>query len=209
MIYWNDMNKIIIGVVAVLVLGFGILFFTGDNSNTGTQETLTTWTNIQGATTSKIQIVEYADFQCPACGFMHEIIKELQIKYPNQIALTFKNFPLINIHRNALLAAKTAEAAGKQGKYFEMHDMLFETQKDWAVLPSPKEKFTEFARALSLNLEIFDKDINSKEIEDKIKADIQDGTKAKITGTPTLFINGVKVENGGIEAKIKSILEIK
>jgi len=203
------MNKIIIGVVAVLVLGFGILFFTGDNSNTGTQETLTTWTNIQGATTSKIQIVEYADFQCPACGFMHEIIKELQIKYPNQIALTFKNFPLINIHRNALLAAKTAEAAGKQGKYFEMHDMLFETQKDWAVLPSPKEKFTEFAKTLALNIDQFDKDINSKEIEDKIKADIQDGTKAKITGTPTLFINGVKVENGGIEAKIKSILEIK
>jgi len=203
------MNKIIIGIIAVLVLGFGILFFTGDNSSTGTQGTLTTWTNIQGATTSKIQIVEYADFQCPACASMHGITKELQKNYPNQIALTFKNFPLTGIHRNALLAAKVAEAAGKQGKYFEMHDMLFETQKDWAVLPSPKEKFTEFARALSLNLEIFDKDINSKEIADKIKADIQDGTKAKITGTPTLFINGVRVENGDIEAKIKSILEIK
>ena len=203
------MNKIIIGVVAVLVLGFGILFFTGDVSNTGTQETLTTWTNIQGATTSKIQIVEYADFQCPACGFMHEIIKELQIKYPNQIALTFKNFPLINIHRNALLAAKTAEAAGKQGKYFEMLDILFETQKDWSVLPNPKEKFTEFAKTLALNLEQFETDINSKEIADKIKADIKEGTKANVKGTPTLFVNGTQVNNGNLEMEIKKILELQ
>lgn len=201
------MNKIFVGIIAVLVIAFGAIFFLG-NSDDNTPSIVTMWENTQGKADAKVKITEYADFQCPACGFMYTILKDIKQKYPNNVAITFKNFPLTQIHQNALYGAKAAEAAGKQGKYFEMHDVLFEKQADWSTgtPANAKTKVESYAQALGLDIVKFNADINSKEIADKIKADLNEGKKAKITGTPTLFINGEKIENKDVEAKIMSIL---
>lgn len=201
------MNKIFVGIIALLVGIFGAIFFLGNSDDT-TPSNITMWENTKGNNDAKVKITEFADFQCPACAFMHTILKDIQKKYPNDIAMTFKNFPLTQIHQNALYGAKAAEAAGKQGKYFEMHDILFEKQSDWSVgTPvNAKTKVESYAQILGLDMLKFNTDINTKEIADKIKVDLNEGKKAKITGTPTVFINGEKVENRDIETKIISIL---
>lgn len=201
------MNKIFVGIIAVLIITFGAIFFLG-NSDDNTPSVATVWENTQGKADAKVKITEYADFQCPACAYMHGFLKEIKKQYPNDVAITFKNFPLTQIHQNALYGAKAAEAAGKQGKFFEMHDVLFEKQKEWSTSTpaNAKVKVEEYARALALDMAKFATDSNSKEIADKIKADLSDGKKVKITGTPTILINGEKIENKDLEAKIMSIL---
>lgn len=203
-----NMNKIIIISVGIIVASFGALFLTRSSNENTIPVSTASWINVQGLPTAKVQITEYADFQCPACAYMHGFLKDIKQKYPNDVSLTFKNFPLTQIHQNALYGAKAAEAAGKQGKFFEMHDMLFEKQGEWSTgtPTNAKTKVEGYAQTLGLDIAKLNIDINSKEIADKIKSDLNEGKKAKITGTPTIFINGEKVENKDVETKISSIL---
>ncbi len=144
---------------------------------------------------AKVMLVEYSDFQCPACGQYHSLIKQVLEKYKDQIGFVQRHFPLQQ-HENAIVAARAAEAAGKQGKFYEMGDLLFTNQKDWEELDEPVKTFEGYANKLKLNMDQFKKD-NTDAFDKKIEADRLSGVALGVNSTPTFFLNGVKLSNPG------------
>ncbi len=152
--------------------------------------------HLRGATSSpKAVLVEYSDFQCPACAGYEPMIQDLVATYGNQgLVLVYRHYPLPQ-HNKALLMARAAEAAGEQGRFWEMHDLIFVDQEKWANLGAiDAQKTVEgYAGQLKLNLSAFSKALNSKKVEDKIKTDMESGRTALVVGTPTFFLNGQEV----------------
>lgn len=149
----------------------------------------------QGGIDAPVTIVEYSDFQCPACSLYAPVINELGTIFGDQIQLIYRNYPLSSIHNNAQLAAQAAEASGLQGKFFEMHDLLFSRQDAWSDLADPTETFVSYANELELDLDRFKVDLVSAEVKQAILADIDSGNASNISGTPTFFLNGVEIDN--------------
>jgi len=202
------MKTLLIGIVVIALGFFGLVWFKGaptDDTTIGVIGEYTSFT--KGPATAKVKLTEYADFQCPACGAMAPTVADLLAKHPNDIELTFKHFPLTQIHPRALLAAKASEAAGKQGKFFEMYDKLFAGQTTWASNSKAEEIFVGYATELGLNVDQFKTDLKDATIAAKIKSNQAEGAKNNVQGTPTFFINGLKVENTalvtGVEAALK------
>ena len=150
---------------------------------------------IKGNKESKVIITEYSDFQCPACASYYELVKMINKEFGDKIAFVYRHFPLKNIHANAEIAALSAEAAGRQNKFWEMHDMIFENQKNWEGEKNAKEIFIGYAEELGLNSEQFKNDLDSKELKDKVEADYQSGVKAGVNHTPTFFVNSKEIQN--------------
>lgn len=142
--------------------------------------------------TGSVKVVEFGDYQCPACGQAHPILKKIMKEYKGKISFYFRNFPLTQLHSNAIVSAQAAEAAAKQDKFWEMHDKLYETQSEWSTLSNEAavEKFNSYATALGLNLDQFKQDEASEAIKAIITGDTGDGNSLKIQGTPTIFVNG-------------------
>ncbi|MET0980139.1 MAG: DsbA family protein [Candidatus Saccharimonadales bacterium] len=153
--------------------------------------------HVYGNADSKVVLIEYGDFQCPGCGSMHPTIKTITEKYKDQVAFVFRNFPLTQIHPNALVAASAAEAAGLQGKYWEMHNVLFENQNAWksASVTDRIDIFAQYAQTLGLDVEKLKTDLGSENVAKKIKFDMGVGKMINVTGTPTFYLNGKVVEN--------------
>jgi len=138
---------------------------------------------------SPVIIEEFGDYQCPPCGQLYPELKQIESEYGDQVKIVFRHFPLMKMHKNALLAAHAAEAARNQNKFWEMHDRLYRNQKDWAELADPKPVFDAYARQLNLKLDQFDSDLQSNLIDQRISADLQRGTSMGVTGTPTVFLD--------------------
>ena len=138
---------------------------------------------------SPVVLEEYGDYQCPPCGQLYPELKQIEKEYGNQVQIVFHHFPLMKLHKNALLAAHAAEAARNQNKFWDMHDLLYRNQKEWSELADPRAVFESYAKQLSLNLDVFDRDLASNQIDQKISADIQRGTAQGVTGTPTVFLD--------------------
>ena len=132
---------------------------------------------------AKVTIVEFSDFQCPACKQAQYLVKEILQQYPDQIRLVYRHFPLIQIHKNAFAAAELAEAAYGQEKFWEMHDLLFERQGEWA---ENKEKLEEYRRALGID--------EAGDYKELVQRDIRDGQALGVNATPTFFVNGKKTD---------------
>ena len=149
---------------------------------------------------NKIVLVEYSDFQCPACQLYEQMISALEEdpeakNVMEKVTLVYRNFPLDQIHPNAREAAYAAEAAGKQDKFFPMHDLLFENQTAWSEQPDPTQVFEGYAKELNLSLDQYKKDYDSSAVREKVQADFLSGTNADVQGTPTFFLNGSKIQN--------------
>jgi len=153
---------------------------------------------------AKVILIEYSDFQCPACAAYYSMVKQIGKEFKN-VSVVYRHFPLSQ-HANARPAAQAAEAAGKQGKFWEMHDMLFENQTIWSGLTSADETFNTYARTLGLDVEKFKTDFNSAEIKTKIEADYQSGAD-QIDGTPTFFLNDKKLQNPKNYDEFRSIIQ--
>lgn len=139
-----------------------------------------------------ITLVEFLDMECESCRAAHPQIKQILEDYQGQITYVVRYFPL---HKNSELAMKTVEAAGEQGKYWEMFDLLFERQTEWGEKSEPQTAlFTAYAEELGLDMAKFSATLESSEYEDKIERDRRDGIAAGVSGTPTVFINGEVVE---------------
>jgi protein-disulfide isomerase len=138
---------------------------------------------------SPVVLEEYGDYQCPPCGQLYPELKKVEAEYGNQLRIVFHHFPLAKVHKNAMAAARAAEAARGQNKFWEMHDRLYLNQKAWAEVDDPLPIFTSYARELKLNVEQFTRDMQSSEVEQRIDADVQRGTALGVTGTPTVFID--------------------
>lgn len=153
--------------------------------------------HVIGKADSNIVVIEYADFQCPGCTAAFPQIKAVTDSYKSSIAFVYRNFPLTSAHQHAFAAAATAESAGLQGKYWEMHDMLFQNHETWSVV-TPAERdtiFEGYASQLGLNLTQFRSDLSSQKVADKINTDRALGTKSGVDSTPTLYLNGAKIES--------------
>lgn len=195
----NSDAKFTLGVIiSTLVLVAGGIFLAGklgSNSGKADPKILIRDDSYKMASSSAtVSLVEFSDFECPACGAYHPVVKKLLSDYKDKIAFVYRNFPLEQ-HKNAVPAAVAAEAAGKQGKYWEMFDIIFEKQNEWSTSTSPNDIFKSYASVLKLNPEQFDKDLGSEDIRKKIQRDYDDGVKVGIDSTPTFFVNYRKLEN--------------
>jgi protein-disulfide isomerase len=211
----NKYGWIIFSVVVVGLLG-GLVAYTrstnpaidvsGVNNNSTLKaipESGNIADHIEGKTDSKVVLIEYGDYQCPSCGSAYPNVNTLMNEYSDRVALIFRNFPLTSIHPNAKVAAASAEAAGLQGKYWEMHNVLYENQKSWETLDATKrvDAFVGYANQLGLDTTKFKTDLSSTDINKKITYDMTLGKANGVDATPTFFLNGKKLDEataGGI-----------
>lgn len=143
--------------------------------------------HIQGPSSAVVTLVEYGDYQCPFCGDVSPAIRKLQQSFGDRLRFVFRNFPQTRIHAYAQRAAEAAEAAGGQGKFWEMHDYLYEHQQALDA-----ENLMQAAVALGLDKVKFSRDVAEHAYADRVQQDIQSGIDSGVGGTPTLFINGVR-----------------
>lgn len=155
---------------------------------------------------ARINIVKYSDYQCAYCKYYIPIEKELKEEYGDDISITTKHFPL-SMHEFAQLASRAAEAARVQGKYQEMHDMIFAGQEQWSR-GNAETMFIGYASELDLDVEKFRSDMNSAEMQRIVMADKREGMELDVNSTPTFYVNGTKVErNPRTTAEFKTIIE--
>jgi protein-disulfide isomerase len=150
---------------------------------------ISTHDHAEGPADAPLILVEYGDYQCPYCGAAYPVIKRLQKKLGKKLRFVFRNFPLTQAHPYALISAGAAEAAALQGKFWEMHDLIFEQQ----TLLKP-EIIATWAKSIGLNLDKFENDIKQDVVEKRIKEDRQSGIRSGVNGTPTFFINGTRYD---------------
>jgi protein-disulfide isomerase len=143
----------------------------------------------QGPADARLTLVEYGDYQCPFCGAAYPVVKRLQRSFDRELRFIFRNFPLTEAHPFALIAAEAAEAAALQGKFWEMHDLLFENQAQLEPAAIPV-----WARELGLDLEKFGTSIRQGEVARRIKDDRRSGIASGVNGTPCFFINGARFD---------------
>ncbi|HWT39907.1 MAG TPA: thioredoxin domain-containing protein [Dongiaceae bacterium] len=205
----NKVGWIIFSAVVVLALG-GLIVWTrianppinlsGVNNNSIIAASTSNGNiadHVTGKLDSKVMFIEFGDYQCPSCGGAYPNLKTLLNDYGSKITFVFRNFPLTTIHPNARAAAAVAEAAGLQGKYWEMHDTLYQNQNDWNSLDTTQRAkvFDGYAQTLGLNMDQFHKDIASSRVDQKISFDQALGKQENVDATPTFFLNGKKLDD--------------
>lgn len=188
-------NRFIAILIACVAIFLGLIFFTKRSSNSPSLQTVSPSSHIQGNGSTGVVMTEYGDFQCPACGAFYPTVKEVQTKYNDQIKFQFRNFPLVGLHPNAMTAHRAAEAADKQGKFWEMYDVIYSRQSAWESSKTAATIFKGYAKELGLDMDRYNLDVASSEIQSVINKDIAEGKKLNITGTPTFFIDGKLIDN--------------
>ncbi len=139
----------------------------------------------EGPASAPVTLVEYGDYECPYCGAAYPIVKEIQQRLGARLRFVFRNFPITTAHPHAEHAAEAAEAAGAQGKFWEMHDYLYEHQH-----ALPDRKLEEYAAAVGLDVERFDRDMEGQAYRERVRSDFMSGVRSGVNGTPSFFING-------------------
>lgn len=154
---------------------------------------------VKGDKDAKVVLVEYSDFQCPACARLYLLVKQLEKEFGAKAFFVYRHFPLKNLHQNAEPAAFASEAAGRQNKFWAMHDLLFDKQTEWSDKDDAKEVFFQYAQELGLDVEKFKSDLDSQEVKEKVANDILSGQRGGVRGTPAFFINGKIVQKNPID----------
>ncbi len=179
-------------VLAVLLIGGAFLYsnYSSNQANIG----LTFEDHIKGNPDAAVTLTEYSDFQCPACQQFSTIVDEVLKAHEGKIRFEYKHFPLITIHQNSVLAARAAESAGQQGKFFEMHDTLFANQNTWEASANPQIFFNQYAQEIGLNVDTFKTHMRASAIRDRVMESYNAARELNLTGTPTFYLNGVQME---------------
>jgi protein-disulfide isomerase len=192
-----------IGIVTIIIVIAAVFFFGGKSQNKETEKITADQTKALvkkdshkiEAKGAKVTIVEFGDFQCPACGSAYPIVEKILQDYKGKVTFVFRQYPL-PAHQNAHAAAEAAEAAGAQGKFFDMYNALYSNQKDWGESKNAMDYFKKYAEAMDLDMEKFVSDVEGKKYAAKIQADQNDGNAAGISATPTFFINDEMIVGG-------------
>ncbi|HEX5798162.1 MAG TPA: thioredoxin domain-containing protein [Candidatus Saccharimonadales bacterium] len=189
------MSKEFIAVVIVVVVGlFGLFTVTKKDTGSNPASDVQPTSHTVGKGTKNVTLIEYGDLQCPACQQFYPLLKQIKEEYGDKITFQFRHFPLNQSHPHAYQAARAAEAAGKQGKFFEMHDLLYENQQSWTGLSDVTSTFEGFAEQIGLDIEQYKNDVISADVGAAIDADIKAGQAIGANATPTFVINGQKIE---------------
>ncbi len=200
------MDKRFIVILAVIVAAFGgLLWFTNKGKNNTGDGSGQVSNHVQGAGTKGVTLVEYGDFECGGCYQYFPVVKQVKAKYGDDITFQFRHFPLTQAHPNAMAAHRAAEAAGLQGKFFEMHDQLYQNQPNWSAANGTSstaaiKTFEAYAVSLGLDITKFQQDFAAVSVNGTINADYEAGSKAGVSGTPTFFINGKKYETENLRS---------
>src|SRR3989338_3839444 len=209
------MRKILIwgGVIAGLVAVLLVVAYLGSRSQEVKALTLSVpvsdadWKT--GPASASATIVEYSDFQCPACAAFYPVVEQVLKDYGDKMIFVYRHFPLRSIHKNSDLAARASEAAGKQGKFWEMHNMLFEKQEEWAEKSNSDAQalFVGYAKTLGLDEKAFVQYIDSDAARKSVNDSLIGGEQAGINSTPTFFLNGRQMLYTSIDGFIKQITD--
>lgn len=200
----KSFRRLMVWLVAILLVGgslAGVFYLAKtakpiENTNgSGLRDEVSSEDWVGGNPEAAVTLVEYADFQCPACGQYHSIIKKLEEELGTQVRFVFRHFPLSRTHPNAEAAAVAVEAAGRQGKFWEMRNILFERQNDWSKKPNPRTAFVAYAQELGLTIDQFENDMELDAIKEKIQTQFNGGVASGVNSTPTFLLNGEKIEN--------------
>ncbi len=195
-------GTVILTIISVVILfGFLLLVYTLTNKPTNTDfpqiNKIKADDHLKWSPAKKNILVEYGDFQCPACGNFFVFEKQAieasgspNINLTKKITFVFRHFPLSQVHPNAFAGAYAAEAASNQGQFWQMHDLLYKNQNLWVGSSTPKDFFAKYAKQLNLNIQQFTKDEDSQAVKDRVNEDMLAGEQAGINSTPTLFLNG-------------------
>jgi protein-disulfide isomerase len=151
--------------------------------------------HVRGVESAAVTLEEFGDFECPACGGLDPGLRKISKDYGDRVRLVFREFPL-QMHKYSFIAARAAEAAGLQEKFWEMHDMLYDHQEEWKDAPEPRDIFNSYAAKLGLDVEKFKTDLERQDLADRIKQDYDRGVSLNVRGTPTLFVNGEELMPG-------------
>lgn len=183
----------ILGVIAVIVVG-AIWISNEKKANAPTGNVKPT-SHIEGKSTTGVTLVEYGDYECPYCGQYFPVVKQVAAEYANQITFQFRNLPLTQLHPNAFAGARAAEAAGLQGKFWQMHDMLYTDQDQWVNSSDPEPTFDTYAQQLGLNVTRFKSDYAGNEVNNLINADVAAFNKTGAEeATPSFFLDGKQIQ---------------
>jgi protein-disulfide isomerase len=195
----------ILGVIAVIVVG--AIWITNNKKAAAPSSNASATNHVEGKNATGIKLVEYGDYECPYCGAYYPIVKQVVAEYANQITFQFRNLPLTQLHPNAFAGARAAEAASLQGKFWQMHDMLYENQDSWVNSSSPSSIFNSYAQQLGLNVTKFKSDYASDEVNNLINADVDAFNKTGAQeATPTFFLDGKQVQPTETVASFEQII---
>ena len=179
---------IAIGILtAIILIGYLVSRIPGIRSTYGEGDP------VKGNLQAKVRIVEYSDFQCPACQYAQGALKQVVEEYGETVQIIFNDFPLVTNHPNALPAAEAAQCAYSQQKFWEYHDLLYEGQNIWAETTDPQPHFLDYARITGLNIEQFTMCIENRETQKAVRTDMKEGEALRIRSTPTFFINDTRL----------------
>jgi protein-disulfide isomerase len=163
-----------------------------------------------GPDSAPVHLEEFGDFQCPPCGLFHPILEEMRRQFGDQLQVTFREFPLAPAHQHAIAAASAAEAAGLQGKFWEMHDLLYEHQKDWKDAFDIRPIFEGYAKQIGINVDRYKQDVDGDQVGRRITQDGNRGHSLGVKGTPTVFLNGREVPFESLPAeKLKVLIQLE
>jgi len=207
------MSKSFLAVLAsIIILFVGIGVYNTRSSSDKQSGSSALSQHVIGNPNAKVTIVEYGDYQCPYCQQYSNTFKLAIQKYNDKVKFQFRNFPLSSLHPNAVAAARASEASSLQGKFWEMHDMLYDST-NWAVwtkASDPIPLFNDYAKQLGLNVAQFKNDFTSEKVNNTINADKAEGSRLGVQGTPAFFVNGneEKIDNtlAGFEKIINKYL---
>lgn len=209
--FFQRNKAFIIGVIATCVLIIGGIYLFSNKNSLGSDNSSKTYDSsilvpdsayktsgiinnsyLAASSSANVTLVEFGDYVCPACGFYAPVVKKILTDYAGKITYVFRNYPL-SYHTNAPAASHAAEAAGIQGKFWEMHDALYSNQNSWSEASDPLPIFVGYAKDLGLDVNKFQSDMNLDSIKTKIKNDVSDGNRVNLTETPTFILNGKKI----------------
>ncbi len=206
---WKLILSIVAGTLAVLIGASFLLSKPIPNSSVkiDQQKLIFGAAHILGDGTAPVTIVEFSDFQCPACRSASVAVDGLLTKYEGKIKFIYRHFPLTSIHKNAMAASIASEAAGEQGKFWEYSKALFDKQDAWEKLGNPQDLFVNLAKEAGVaDLEKFKNEIGEQARRDVILADMSLGNQLGVDATPTFFVNGDKISTNGLKLAVEKIL---
>ncbi|OGH11018.1 MAG: hypothetical protein A3B38_02385 [Candidatus Levybacteria bacterium RIFCSPLOWO2_01_FULL_36_13] len=188
-------------LVGIAILGLALFVNKSPSSTVNTDQTVPLATKYdfeKGPKDSKVTLIEYGDYQCPACASYHPIVNKILADYKN-LHFVYRFFPLSNIHKNAEISAKAAYAANVQGKFFEMHNALYENQNDWSESTTPQTIFVNYAQMLGLDTAKFTNDLNSTQAKAFVADSEKESISAGLNSTPSFYLNGARINPNSYE----------
>jgi protein-disulfide isomerase len=206
---------LIVTLVALLTVGTGVALYRANvlPTPTASKDPGASKLHVRGDAKALVTLEEFGDFECPPCATMSKALHQLEKDYAGKLRLIFRHYPLA-MHPHAREAALASEAAHLQGKFWEMHDLLYEKQAQWSKSADVPTLFHSFAQTLGLDVERFKKDMQSPELNARVTADREDGASRGVTSTPTIFINDTALppkstNPPGVRAALEAALKEK